>query len=452
MSKKTFQFIFCALLCSVFLFSDESTNGESLYDFSDYQSIIEFNDTSLNVFDLDEESFVAKADKNKKKKKAKPKKSESPPASPPPAPQQQKSPKKKPNNKKKKESERRLARRDKRAKKYQRWPARGEPYWTWIGNIQPYKLSLFTQTNIGIGFLYFSDIETNLRLQPTSLIPFTNPIPYQNRLSYNRSALMEYMIGYRILHWLKAAISYQNQQAVSVQTKHMLGRPAGPNTAFYGQLSAYLGLNALSARVFFELPWPMIWGKTATTPYLSAAFGAGWQSWTNIYATYMQVNTGPNIATPITIPLKQKISSNPMFLIDLGFRIQCSKSAEPFSLTAGCKFNYWGQAINIGNLRDQNNYPIALTRPFRIKSLYSFAPYLGFQWNFVDIYPCYVKDPKKHLVIWDKKMGKQRLLFTQINIGPNFLYEADTQAFFQPLPARGFRAVGGSPIDRKSVV
>lgn len=447
MKIKAFQFILCALLCSATLFAEDSQNDESLYDLSDYQSLIEFSETPLDVLDIDDEAFIAKADRSNKKK-SKPKKVEAPPQPPAPEapPLQQNIQNKKP-KKKKKVSEKRLARRDQRAKKYSRWPARGEPYWAWIGNIQPYKLSLFTQTNIGIGFLYFSDIQTNLRLQPTTLIPFTNSIPYQNRLSYNRSALFEYMVGYRILYWLKAALSYQNQQAVSIQTKYMLARPnAGANTAFFGQLSAYLELNALSGRVFFELPWPMIWGKTATTPYLSMAVGAGWQSWTNVYATYIQLNSAPNSISPFKVPLKQKVSPNAIFLVDLGFRVQPSKSAQLFSLTGGCKFNYWGQALNIGNLRDQNNYPISLTSAFRIKSIYSFAPYLGFQWNFVDIYPCYIKDPKKHLVIWDKKLGKQRLLFTQLNIGPNFLYESKTQAFFQPLPVSGFRLVGGSPM------
>ncbi len=56
---------------------------------------------------------------------------------------------------------------------------------------------------------------------------------------------------------------------------------------------------------------------------------------------------------------------------------------ETFSVLLGCKFNYWGQARNMGANKHMLDYVVSgLAHPIGIKSIYQFAPYLGFELDF----------------------------------------------------------------------
>ena len=65
-------------------------------------------------------------------------------------------------------------------------------------------------------------------------------------------------------------------------------------------------------------------------------------------------------------------------MLDMGIR-----STVPHVNVAilwGFKYNQWGQARNMGKQVDQwDSVRIGLAQPLKIKTVYSFCPYFGFQ-------------------------------------------------------------------------
>ena len=136
------------------------------------------------------------------------------------------------------------------------------------------KKNLFFQTNIGVGFLYFSGIRGNLMGKPVINFDPTNywrDVPFKGRLSYNRTPLFEYLIGYRINNSIKFALSYQHQAGITIQSKALSTYPNGASTnkSEMAQFISNLSLDALLAKVYFELPYSLIFKNLATSPYLA---------------------------------------------------------------------------------------------------------------------------------------------------------------------------------------
>ena len=205
-------------------------------------------------------------------------------------------------------------------------------------------------------------------------------IPLKGRLTYNRTPLFEYLLGYRFNLWLKLALSYQHQGGITIRTKALSAyENPGAFRSEYGQFTSNLSLDALLAKVYFELPFSMIWRSLSTNPYLAAGVGPGWQSWTNIQTVYTQ---SPVVIASHPLPLRQKISANAVWMIDMGLRVQSAYPNSKFSVLLGCKYNQWGQARSIGKMSQQGLRKLSITQPLRIKTVYQFAPYLGVQWNF----------------------------------------------------------------------
>lgn len=260
--------------------------------------------------------------------------------------------------------------------------ARFLPFFTHNREIQAAK-SPFVQFNVGAGFLYFDQVGGSLTGTPTNAFAIFGPIQIKQGFIYNRSPLFEYQVGYRFNQWIKAALSYQYQAGITFQTQILDAlTPDGLNTNFdsrHSQFQANLALNSLMAKVYFELPLSMVSSGCAFTPYLGAAVGPGWQNWTQV-----QVNRMYDIQSFVSDPqsLRQKVSGNAVWMLDAGMRVQSALSCSPFSVTMGCKYIQWGQARNMGAVKDQETIKFGLIQPIRIKTLYSFAPYLGMQWNF----------------------------------------------------------------------
>ena len=208
--------------------------------------------------------------------------------------------------------------------------------------------------------------------------------------SYNRTPVYEWMYGYKAFSWMSILFSIQNQNSVNVQTKFVSGRsPVQPGYAstntrkiFY-QFRGQLGLNALMLKVNFELPWSLVWKKWMYAAYLGAGVGPGWQSWTDnqVYIQYFPTSDG-NERNTFVNTIGQKYSCNCMFQIDAGFRMKPANLCSNISILWGCKYNEWGQMRNIGKLSQQGAWNQGLAKPYRARVLYSFVPYLGFQWNF----------------------------------------------------------------------
>jgi len=159
--------------------------------------------------------------------------------------------------------------------------------------------------------------------------------------------LFEYLVGYKFNNWLKLALSYQHQGGVAIQTKAHQGFPAGgQSTTDTVRLSSNLTLDSLLAKVYFELPFSMIWRSLSTNPYLAVGVGPGWQSWTNISVNYIVPENGPFGGEPFA--LRQKNSANVVWMADAGLRVQSAYPDSKFSVLLGCKYNQWGQARSMG--------------------------------------------------------------------------------------------------------
>ena len=261
-----------------------------------------------------------------------------------------------------------------------------KPYYTWIGNVQDQDNKMFTQMTVGVGFLYFADSSANFNAIPANpnSVNVNVDIPLEGKIGYNRSPVFDFTVGYRIFNWMKMALAFEHQADVHVQTDSLRAAVVGtrisdasiPNAEF----RANLGLNAMSFKVMFELPWPMIWKSWMYTPYFSASVGPGWQSWTDV-RVYEQYLSGA-LETSFVNTLSQKYPASAFWQLDAGFRAKAATPSSLISFIVGCKFSSWGQTRNIGLQGQQGEWPYALFKPFRVKFLYSFVPYVGAQWNF----------------------------------------------------------------------
>ncbi len=322
------------------------------------------------------------------------------------------------------------------------------PYWV---NSKKFQCpsSIWTQFNAGIGFLYFSGLQGDPMGSPPGFFnPEYNKVPLKGRLSYNRTPLLEYLLGYQFNSWLKLAFSYQHQTGVTVQTKALqvvIGND--PNDRV--QFSSNLSLDALLAKVYFELPFSMIWRSLAINPYLAVGAGPGWQSWTLPQVLYMDATSGATQFTTEPLPLRSRFSANAVWMVDLGLRVQSALPSNTFSVVMGCKYNQWGQARNIGLLSHQASLKAALAKPLKVKTVYQFAPYLGVQWNFspskTSGYQLKGKSPKIWLPYWvaSKSFQCPTYIWTQFNAGVGFLYFSGIEGNLMGTPFPDFNGPNG---------
>lgn len=285
--------------------------------------------------------------------------------------------------------------------------------------------SIFTQFNVGVGFLYFDGIAGNLAPQPATNLSGNSlgSFVVEKKLSYNRTPLFEYMLGYRMCHWLNASLSFQNQPGIVVDTYVRGLGQTGDTTSAITKFSSYLELNSFMFKLGFEVPYPLVVKKAAFIPYAAVGVGPSWQSWTDMTMTYSYIQGGGLFYD--RYPLRQKIVANASLMVDLGVRLRSSMPNSGFSFVSGCKYNLWGQILNLGKNKQQGAPVISLTKPLKVTTLYSFAPYMGVQWNFATHHAC--EDALKaraQMPFWSNpsKGEKTNLTFTQLNIGVGFLY------------------------------
>lgn len=316
-----------------------------------------------------------------------------------------------------------------------------KPYWVPRKAIQKTN-DIFFQTNIGVGLLYFRKVSGYLNLTPS--LTFDQPVPYKRGLIYNKSPLVEYLIGYQVLDWLKVSLSYQNQTGIVVQSNVLsFVLNAAPTVPYYTQFKSQLELNSLMAKAYFQSPYSIIWKKVIYSPFIALAFGPGWQSWfpTTVWIRENTVLGGDTMYSPQTV-------ANLTLMLDKGIRIQPAGVASPYSLVLGLKFMYWGQVRNLAKLEKQGPLKQGFFKPFKAKKLYSFAPYLAFQWNFMlspENYPKLKKLPSKEidpLFVHQRFFNPSPALVTQFNIGPNFLYFSGIKGNIAAKPAPIFDGSG----------
>ncbi|MCH9634362.1 MAG: hypothetical protein S4CHLAM7_11100 [Chlamydiae bacterium] len=281
------------------------------------------------------------------------------------------------------------------------------------GNSGESPSGVYFRTDLGLGLLYFSGIKGNLGLIPGEIFNvYSSPgaAPLRYRLMYNRSVLYESILGYRFLNYFRAGIGYLHQSNVTIQTKLCPTTVLSPPNLGEYQMTANLALDALLLKFYGELPWPLFMKNMMSTFYLGLGLGGGWQSWTDIQVKKIEyINNYGSIVQP----MRQKISANVVFSADSGLNIRGTAFNPSFSLLLGCKFNIWGQALQIGKLSNQGASKVGMIEPFRIKTVYQWAPYLSAQWNF----PNEPQAIKKYI-----ERDPTSSLLTQLNVGPGFLY------------------------------
>jgi hypothetical protein len=294
--------------------------------------------------------------------------------------------------------------------------------------------SIFFRADIGLGLLYFSGLRGNLAGVPAFLyLSQTTNAPIKSRLSYNRTPVFEYILGYRFLSYFKTALSYLHQSNVTVQTKLIQAGapPSSSGNANFDQLTSNLSLDAILVKFYLESPWPLFWRNVMTNFYLGTGVGMGWQSWTSNKINRVTVLTN---YLGKAQPIRQKISTSVAWSFDSGFRIQQASVDSNFSVLAGCKFNLWGQARNLGKLSQQGGYKYGLFKPFSVKMIYQWAPYLGVQWNF----PTNVESTCKWR--FDESYNP---LAAQVNVGVGMLYFKTVRGNLVARPNRNGNSNGG---------
>ena len=259
-------------------------------------------------------------------------------------------------------------------------PNSWRPYYLHLTIVEP-SLTSFYQQNVGVGFLYFSGIQGNV--EPTTI---SNRAKSDKKLTghlmYNRTPLVECILGSDIFYWWKVALSYQHQGGIVVQTRPQIAMHVLPANSPPSDFIAHVRLDTIMLKTYFMLPWVLVWKNVYHEPYFGIAVGPGWQTWTDIHVS------------SIGTALRPKFSANCVYTIDLGFKLRKVLPNYIMSFTLGCKYNQWGQARSMGKLRDQypssattvaaggNGRRAALFNPIRIKTVYQFAPYIGVMFNF----------------------------------------------------------------------
>ncbi len=260
------------------------------------------------------------------------------------------------------------------------------PYFARVKNLYKDR-PFYTQVNTGIGFLYFERVRANLAGEPSAQnFDIYGEFAYSDTPGYNRTPLFEFLIGRRVFPWFNAALSYYFQGGVAISTPvlHPTRPPApgGEMSNTHAMFAANFRADAILAKFYFKLPWSIVWMRTITKPYAAVGIGGGWQSWTRIDVQRIGVITDINLNTQMSQPLNQKISANLVWTLDFGFKTCSAYPNSKISSTVGMKFVDWGQARSMGQAGNLNGSKNSLFKPFRVRMVYSFAPYFGIQWNF----------------------------------------------------------------------
>ncbi|MCH9632228.1 MAG: hypothetical protein S4CHLAM6_05580 [Chlamydiae bacterium] len=263
-----------------------------------------------------------------------------------------------------------------------------KPYFTHISNVQNDDDRTFVQATAGIGFIYFSHVkgDTSLNPSPAQSITTGTNTKKVGGFSYNRTPIYDLMIGYRIADWIKAALALQNQNNIHFQSRFAPTLVPSDQTRSSAaslpesQFRANIALNAVYLKVMFDLPWIMVLKSWMYGLYFNAGVGPCWQSWTDI-RQYIQY-TANNLETTFVNTLHQKYGASALWQLDAGFRAKSAGLDSTISFVLGCKFNSWGKIPNIGAADQQGAWGFSFRKPYSARMLYSFAPYIGVQWNF----------------------------------------------------------------------
>lgn len=239
----------------------------------------------------------------------------------------------------------------------------------------------FVNMNAGLGLLYFAHTQGAMCLD-NSQIPRNARI--RRGWSYNRGILSEAVLGWNLstitqkLDWLSLGLGvlHQGNTNLSIQTNT---ETVQGNAGTVYTFRANVDFNTVVGKFILSFPHSLIIKTIATNAYLGLSVGPCWQGW-----YHLNLHNSNGTVTYF----ENKVSANCFFGADIGFKIRSLCPNSNLSGVCGIKFNYWGQARSMGYSYDQvlrnGDQPFAyfLQNPLRVRSVYQWAPYIGFNMAF----------------------------------------------------------------------
>jgi len=267
---------------------------------------------------------------------------------------------------------------------------------TYQNQWKPYVASLYLnssssypylQVNVGIGLLRFSGVKGGLTRSNISAT--IEQETFQGRLAYSRTPLLEMILGCQYNTWFQFGFSYQHQGVIDIQSVPQAMPVLTGTLIAVNQFKSNLRLDGFALKGYLNTPSGLVMKLISFSAYLGGGIGVSMQSWTamsvDAFDFVFSSSSSSSIATALTdnFAFKNKYCANWFFMADPGFKIQSMVPGRNFSVLLGCKFNYWGQARNLGSHTQMIDYITGgLAHPIGIKNIYQFAPYLGFELDF----------------------------------------------------------------------
>lgn len=268
----------------------------------------------------------------------------------------------------------------------------------------PVQSRMFTELQTGLGFLYFAGVHGNLSPQPAQLftsIALSN-YPVKGKIEYNRTPVFTFDLGWNLTNWLSCAATLQCQQNIHIRTKPLqfAGRtiqPLAEDTFAQVNFQSFLDLYSIGGKILLNWSNLLRFSGWKMGLFIGGSCAAGWQSWTEVQAIQTYFNSRQDVLTNASISFRDKYFANFSYTGDSGVVFKPTNIFAKMSIRLGCKFIGWGAARGLGALKDQkdikrltsSNAAFGSTaiysnyfKPFRIKTIYSWTPYVGINWDF----------------------------------------------------------------------
>lgn len=281
--------------------------------------------------------------------------------------------------------------------------------------------SMFCEVETGLGFLYFSGVKGILNPRPQNVyqdIAGTNSttgihsFPIRGRFQYNRTPIVTVDFGWKLANWIRFSVTMQAQQNIHVRTKptqvaNLRTGAAAGEAASLTQVNfdSFLNLYSIGGKLLFQWTDMVSFSTWSMSLYVGGSCAAAWQEWTapkSVQLYFNNVDAVCNTLTSANISFKDQTFANFSYTGDSGLTFKPTDSFAKLSFKMGCKFIGWGAVRGIGAARNQKDiqrvassatdagnvsfpgpavYP-SIFKPIRVRTIYSWAPYIGFNWEF----------------------------------------------------------------------
>ncbi len=283
---------------------------------------------------------------------------------------------------------------------------------------------MYSEGQVGLGFLYFAGVKGNLIAEPNRIykdVTGTNrasgiafPQTVRGKIQYNRTPVYTVDFGWKLGKWVDFGCTMQAQQGIFIRTKPFQfsylrnnANPEETTNLITKNFESSLDFYSIGGKLMFQWAKMAKWGNWSMNLFFGGSAGGAWQSWTNVKAIQTYFNNVGDVADNITssnISFRNQYYANLSYTGDAGFIFKPTSPTAKMAIRFGCKFISWGSARGLGDQKDQNdifrsdnaavvndpastNFSTARVKssyfkPFRVKTIYSWAPYIGFRFDF----------------------------------------------------------------------